>query len=310
MASKSANDTAELTGGPTLANSYPFGNQTAGEGNDAGGEQTLSSVSIELRLLMEAIYLRYSYDFRDYAGASQKRRVLHALTQLNCTTISELQSRVLHDPDMFTLLLQYLTIPVSEMFRDPSFFLALREQVIPRLATYPSIKVWIAGCSTGEEVYSLAILLREEGLLERSLIYATDINPTSLEKARQGIFPLASIKNHTNNYQRAGGKKAFSDYYTAAYNAAVFDKTLRESITFADHSLATDSVFSETQLVLCRNVLIYFNKSLQDRALGLFHESLSHRGFLALGSKESIDFSSYAAHFEAIDRSQRIFRKR
>jgi chemotaxis protein methyltransferase CheR len=269
-----------------------------------------SNTDIELRLLMEAIYLRYSYDFRDYAGASQKRRVLHALGQFDCPTISELQARVLHDPAIFHQLLQYLTIPVSEMFRDPSFFLALRQQVVPRLATYASIKVWIAGCSTGEEVYSLAILLREEGLLDRALIYATDINPESLDKARQGIFPLESIRGHTKNYQKAGGKRAFSDYYTAAYNAAVFDKSLRENITFADHSLATDSVFSETQLVLCRNVLIYFNKQLQNRALGLFHESLSHRGILGLGSKESIDFSAYANHFDALDRGERIFRKK
>ena len=267
------------------------------------------NTQIELRLLMEAIYLRYSYDFRDYSGASQKRRVLHALTQFDCPTISELQSRVLHEPAMFMRLLQYLTIPVSEMFRDPTFFLALRQQVLPRLATYPSIKIWIAGCSTGEEVYSLAILLREEGLLERCLIYATDINPNSLDKARQGIFPLGDIRAHTANYQLSGGQCAFSDYYTAAYNAAVFDKSLRENITFADHSLATDSVFSETQLVLCRNVLIYFNKKLQNRALSLFHESLGRRGFLGLGNKESLDFSAHAKSFEALDKTERIFRK-
>ncbi|RYX89642.1 MAG: protein-glutamate O-methyltransferase CheR [Comamonadaceae bacterium] len=270
----------------------------------------VSSTEIELRLLMEAIYLKYSYDFRDYSRASQKRRVLHALEQFGCATISALQEKILHDASVFAQLLQFLTIPVSEMFRDPTFFLALREQVVPRLQTYPSVKIWIAGCSTGEEVYSLAILLREEGLLERSLIYATDINPRSLDKARQGIFSLGSIKGHTANYQKAGGKRAFSDYYTAAYDAAIFDKTLCENITFADHSLATDSVFSETQLVLCRNVLIYFNKKLQDRALGLFHESLSHRGVLGLGSKESIDFSAYADRFEAIDKPERIFRKR
>ena len=276
----------------------------------AHGQHTpVSSTEIELRLLMEAIYLKYSYDFRDYSRASQKRRVLHALEQFGCATISALQEKILHDAAVFAQLLQFLTIPVSEMFRDPTFFLALREQVVPRLQTYPSVKIWIAGCSTGEEVYSLAILLREEGLLERSLIYATDINPRSLDKARQGIFSLGSIKGHTENYQKAGGKRAFSDYYTAAYDAAIFDKTLCENITFADHSLATDSVFSETQLVLCRNVLIYFNKKLQDRALGLFHESLSHRGVLGLGSKESIDFSAYADRFEAIDKPERIFRK-
>ena len=265
---------------------------------------------LELRLLMEAIYSHYSYDFRDYAGASQKRRVLQALAQLEYPTIPDLQAGILQDAGRFMQLLQYLTIPVSEMFRDPNFFLALRQQVVPRLRTYPSIKIWIAGCSTGEEAYSLAILLKEEGLLERSLIYATDINATSLDKARQGIFSLGSIKDHTVNYQKAGGKQAFSDYYTAAYDAAIFDKSLRENITFADHSLATDSVFSETQLVLCRNVLIYFNKKLQDRALGLFHESLSHRGFLGLGSKESIDFSAYFTRFEPLDKPERIFRKR
>lgn len=268
-----------------------------------------SNIEIELPLLMEAIYLKYSYDFRDYSGASQKRRVLHALTQLNCPTVSALQARVLHDPTMFHQLLQYLTIPVSEMFRDPTFFLALRQQVVPVLRTYPSLKVWIAGCSTGEEVYSLAILLKEEGLLDRTLIYATDINPASLDKARQGIFPLGSIQGHTANYQKAGGQRSFSDYYTAAYNAAIFDKSLRENVTFADHSLATDSVFSETQLVLCRNVLIYFNKKLQDRALGLFHDSLGRRGFLGLGSKESIDFSAYGERFDAVDKSERLFRK-
>ena len=263
----------------------------------------------DLHLLMQAIYSQYSYDFRDYAGASQKRRVLKALAQLGYPTIPALQAAVAQDPAVFMQLLQYLTIPVSEMFRDPSFFLALRQQVMPVLRTYPSLKIWVAGCSTGEEVYSLAILLKEEGLLDRSLIYATDINPKSLAKARQGIFSLASIQGHTANYQAAGGQQAFSDYYTAAYDAAIFDKSLRDNVTFADHSLATDSVFSETQLVLCRNVLIYFNKKLQDRALGLFHESLSHRGFMGLGSKESIDFSAHATRFEPLDRPERIFRK-
>ena len=268
-----------------------------------------NDIEIELRLLMEAIYLKYSYDFRDYSRASQKRRVLHALTQLDCPTISALQSRVLHDPGVFMQLLQYLTVPVSEMFRDPGFFLALRQHVVAHLQTYPSIKVWVAGCSTGEEAWSLAILLREEGLLERTQIYATDINPVSLDKARQGIFPLEAVRNYTANYQRAGGKRAFSDYYTAAYDAARFDPTLCASTIFADHSLATDSVFAETQLVSCRNVLIYFNRALQDRALGLFHESLCHRGFLGLGAKESIDFSAYAERFDTVARAERVFRK-
>jgi chemotaxis protein methyltransferase CheR len=264
---------------------------------------------IELRLLIEAIYLKYSYDFRDYSGASVKRRVNHALRQFDCKTISALQERVLHDPSAFMQLLQYLTIPVSEMFRDPAHFLAIRQEVVPLLKTYPSIKIWIAGCSTGEEVYSMAILLREEGLLERTILYATDINPSSLEKAKQGIFPLDSVRTYTGNYQKAGGQRAFSDYYTAAYGNAIFDKTLRENVTFADHSLATDSVFSETQLISCRNVLIYFNKKLQDRALGLFHDSLCHRGFLVLGSKETLDFSAYSQAFEALVKQERIYRK-
>lgn len=272
-----------------------------------GPEQ--SDGEFALRQLMEAIFLKYSYDFRDYSGASQKRRVLQALAHFDCASVPLLQARVLDDPAVFMQLLQYLTIPVSGMFRDPTFFLALRQQVLPVLQTYPSLKVWIAGCSTGEEVYSLAVLLKEEGLLERTLIYATDINPRALEKARQGIFSLDGIRAHTGNYQQAGGRRSFSDYYSAAYGAAIFDRSLVENVTFADHSLATDSVFSETQLVLCRNVLIYFNKPLQNRALGLFHESLSHRGFLGLGSKESIAFSSFAGRFEALDRTERIYRK-
>jgi chemotaxis protein methyltransferase CheR len=177
------------------------------------------------------------------------------------------------------------------------------------LRTYPSLKVWVAGCSTGEEAYSLAILLQEEGLLERTILYATDINHASLEKARQGIFALEPMQSFTRNYQRAGGLRSFSDYYTAAYGGALFDKALRQSITFADHSLATDAVFSETQLVSCRNVLIYFNRALQDRAIGLFHDSLTRRGFLGLGSKETLDFSAYADRFEPVSRADRVYRK-
>ncbi|MBA1276571.1 MULTISPECIES: CheR family methyltransferase [Pseudomonadaceae] len=265
--------------------------------------------AIELKLLIEAIYLRYSYDFRDYSGASLKRRVLLALKQMQCESISELQRKILYDPQAFMELLQFLTIPVSEMFRDPSYYLALREQVVPVLRTYPSLKIWIAGCSTGEEVYSMAILLREEGLLERTILYATDINPRSLEQARQGIFDIGDMQQYTTNYQRAGGKRSLSDYYTAAYDSAIMDKTLKDQVTFADHSLATDSVFAETQLISCRNVLIYFNKPLQDRAFGLFHESLCHRGFLGLGSKETVEFSGHADRYEAFDKPQRIFRK-
>jgi chemotaxis protein methyltransferase CheR len=268
-----------------------------------------SDIDIEIRMLVEAVYLKYNYDFRDYTGASQKRRVLAALRALDCATVSALQERVLHEPDAFAHLLQYLTIPVTEMFRDPEYFAALRTQVVPFLKTYPSLKIWVAGCSTGEEVYSLAIMLREEGLLERSLVYATDINPQSLEAARRGVFPLDRMRLYTENYQKAGGTGAFSDYYTAAYGGALFDRGLIENVTFADHSLATDSVFSETHMISCRNVMIYFNRRLQDRVLGLFHDSLCHRGFLGLGSKESIDFSSFASRFEPLARRERIFRK-
>lgn len=269
----------------------------------------LHATDIELRMLIEAVYLQYNYDFRDYTGASQKRRVLHALHEMDCPTISALQAKVMHDPAAFSQLLQYLTIPVTEMFRDPSFYLSLREQVIPFLKTYPSLKIWVAGCSTGQEVYSMAIMLREEGLLERAIIYATDINPQSLETARRGVYPLEHMQLYTENYQAAGGKTAFSDYYTAAYGGARFDQSLVENVTFADHSLSTDSVFSETHLISCRNVMIYFNRKLQNRVFGLFHESLCHRGFLALGSKESIDFSEYGSRFEPLAKRERIYRK-
>jgi len=266
-------------------------------------------IDIELRMLVEAVYLKYNYDFRDYTGASQKRRVLVAMREMECATVSELQARVLHQPEAFSRLLQYLTIPVTEMFRDPEYFAAIRSQVVPHLRTYPSLKVWVAGCSTGEEVYSLAILLHEEGLLERTTIYATDINPESLDAARRGVFPLDRMRLFTENYQKSGGRRAFSDYYTAAYGGALFERALVENVTFADHSLSTDSVFSETHFISCRNVMIYFNRRLQDRVLGLFHESLCHRGFLGLGSKESIDFSTYAGRFEPLARRERLFRK-
>ncbi len=271
--------------------------------------QSLSTGEIEIRLLIEAIYLRYSYDFRDYSETSQARRILHAMVQMDCRTVSELQSRVLHDDEAFARLLQYLTIPTSEMFRDPSYFLALREQVVPFLKTYPSLKIWIAGCSTGEEVLSMAILLHEEGLLERCILYATDINPHSLDRARKGVYALDRMGEYALNYQQAGGHANLSDYYTAAYGAALFDRALLERVSFSDHSLATDSVFSETHLICCRNVMIYFNRNLQERALGLFHESLCHRGFLGLGSKESLDFSTHATQFEALVKGERIYRK-
>jgi len=268
------------------------------------------TVDIELKLLVEAIYLKYSYDFRNYAFSSLKRRVLYALEQMDCPSISELQARMLRNSDVFIGLLQQLTIPTTEMFRDPPFFLALREQVVPLLKTYPSLNVWVAGCSTGEELYSLAILLKEEELLERTTLYATDINPLSLDNARRGIFPLERLQLYTANYQRAGGKRSFSDYYTAAYGGALFDRSLCENVSFADHSLATDQVFAETHLICCRNVLIYFNQDLQERAISLFRESLCHRGFLGLGSKETLELSQHSVGFEPFVKPQRLYRKR
>jgi len=265
---------------------------------------------IELKLLVDAIYLKYHYDFRAYAGASLKRRLTTAMTRFDCASLSQLQDRVLHDPAVFPLLLGHLTVQVSEMFRDPGYFRALREQVVPLLRTYPSLKIWVAGCSMGEEAYSLAILLREEGLFERSQIYATDINPQALEQAEAGVYPIDRIAGFTDNHRRSGGKQSLSDYYTAAYGRAVFDKSLRSRIVFSDHSLATDSVFAEMQLVSCRNVLIYFARDLQDRAIGLFRESLCRKGFLGIGSKESLRFSQHADAFETVSSSERIYQKR
>lgn len=264
---------------------------------------------LEVRLLLEAVYLRYHYDFRDYAVSSLRRRMRHAMARFDCARPSDLQHRLLHEPDLFAQALQYFTVQVSEMFRDPGYFLALREQVVPVLRTYPSIKLWVAGCSTGEEVWSLAILLAEEDLLDRALIYATDINPEALQLAESGAFALDRIAQFSRNYLAAGGRASLSDYYTSAYQGVMFDRRLKKQVVFADHSLATDSVFSEVQMVSCRNVLIYFNRGLQDRAVGLFRDALVHRGFLGLGSKESLQFGIHADSFEPFVSTQKIYRK-
>jgi chemotaxis protein methyltransferase CheR len=265
---------------------------------------------IELQLLVEAIYLRYHYDFRGYSRASLKRRMAAAMARFGCKTLSQLQDRVLHEPAAFPMLLDFLTVQVSEMFRDPHYFLSLREHVVPMLRTYPSLKVWVAGCSTGEEVYSLAILLKEEGLLDRTLIYATDINLQALEKAEAGVYEIDRIAGFTENHRRSGAKASLSDYYTAAYGGAVFDKSLRRQVVFSDHSLATDSVFAEVQLVSCRNVLIYFERELQDRAIRLFREALGRKGYLGIGAKESLRFSADAGAFDEIVREDRIYQKK
>jgi chemotaxis protein methyltransferase CheR len=267
------------------------------------------NTDIELRLLLDAIYLKYHYDFREYAAASLKRRLTNAPGRFGCQTLSQLQHKVLYEPAAFAALLSLLTVPVSEMFRDPSYFRSLREKVIPILRTYPSLRIWVAGCSTGEEVYSLAILLREEELLERTLIYATDINPQSLQKAAAGVYAVDRIAGFTENHRKSGGRASLSDYYTAAYGRAVFDKSFKRHIVFSDHSLATDSVFAEVQLVSCRNVLIYFNGDLQNRAVGLFRDALCRKGFLGIGMKESLKFSPHGQSFVELVQGDRIFQK-
>ena len=273
-----------------------------------------AEIDLEVRLLLEAIYDRYHYDFRSYAKASLKRRLRQACDSLGVASLSGLQERVLHEPECFAALLQYLTVQVSDMFRDPEFFRAIRTQVLPVLATYPSIKVWVAGCSTGEEAYSLAILLHEEGLLERSIIYATDINAQALRAAGNGVYSLQRLRGFTENHRRSGATTSFSDYYHASPGAsgesAIMDPALRRKITFSDHSLATDNVFSEVHLVTCRNVLIYFDQELQNRALRLFGDALISRGFLGLGSKESLRFSEAAERFTEFALHERIYRRK
>ncbi|MBN8954194.1 MAG: chemotaxis protein CheR [Rhizobium sp. 60-20] len=264
---------------------------------------------IEIRLLLEAIYYQYHYDFRNYAMASIKRRLKRAREQLGFATISAMQEGVLHDPTVLSQLLGYLTVQVSDMFRDPRYFRALRERVLPHLRTYPSLKIWIAGCSSGEEVYSLAILFREEGLESRTIFYATDINHDALQAAESGIYDLDRIQQFTENHRAAGGKSSLSDYYRTAYGKASFDKTLRQHVVFSDHSLVTDAVFGEMNLISCRNVLIYFDRPLQDRAVGLFVDSLARRGFLGLGAKESLRFSAHADGFKDFAREERIYQR-
>lgn len=264
---------------------------------------------IEIRLLLEALHVRYHYDFRNYAMASIKRRLRQAREQLGFATISALQESVLHDPDMLPRLLGYLTVQVSEMFRDPSYFQAIREKVVPHLRTYPSLKVWVAGCSGGEELYSLVILFREEGLESRTIFYATDISQDALRTAETGIYSLDRIQLFTENHRKSGGKSSLSDYYSAAYGRASFDKTLRQHVVFSDHSLVTDAVFGEMHLISCRNVLIYFDRQLQDRAIGLFRNSLARKGYLGLGAKESLRFSDHAGSFKDFVREEKIYQR-
>jgi chemotaxis protein methyltransferase CheR len=276
-------------------------------GSDAHDE---NEAEAELDLLLEEIYRRYHYDFRSYARSFLHRRVAQAKSSLGSPSVRNLLDRVIADPGAFTALLPYLTIQVSDFFRDPEYHRILRESVVPHLATYASLKIWVAGCGTGEEAYSIGIILDEEGLLERSLIYATDIDAASLRAAEAGIYALERVRGFSENYLRAGGRASLSDYYTTAYSHVAFSPMLRKHFLFSDHSLATDAAFSEVQLVSCRNVLIYFDQALQHRAIGVFRDALCPRGFLGLGSKETLAFSVHKAAFEPFAADQRIYRMR
>lgn len=264
---------------------------------------------IEVELLLEGVYRHYGFDFRSYAYSSLKRRIWKRITQEGLASVSQLQDRVLHDSSMMEKLLLDLSINVTAMYRDPGFYAAFREKVVPTLRTYPFIRIWHAGCSTGEEVYSMAILLEEEGLYDRARIYATDINEVVLQRARAGIFPLEKMQEYTQNYLRAGGTRSFSEYYTAMYDGALFNTTLTRNVVFSQHNLVTDGSFSEFNVIVCRNVMIYFDRKLQNRVHRLFYDSLSRRGVLALGNKETLRFTDFEDKYEVVDTREKIYRR-
>jgi chemotaxis protein methyltransferase CheR len=264
---------------------------------------------IEIELLLEGIFRHYGFDFRAYAYASIRRRLWKRIEEEGLSNVSALQERVLHEPALMEKLLLDLSINVTAMFRDPSFYVTFREHVVPLLRTYPFIRIWHAGCSTGEEVYSMAMLLREEGLYDRSRIYATDINEVVLARAKAGIFPLERMQEYTENYMRAGGKRSFSEYYTAKYGGALFDQSLTKNVVFSQHNLVTDRSFSEFNVILCRNVLIYFDKTLQSKVHSLFYDSLAMFGMLVLGSKETLRFMAHEECYEQMAPPEKIFRK-
>lgn len=271
---------------------------------------SVSTVDVEIGLLLEAIFRKYGYDFRDYSKAHVKRRILGRMRLNRIESVSMMQHMVLHDTDFASLLLKDLSINVTEMFRDPNFYKAIRETVVPILKTWSYIKLWHAGCSTGEEVYSMAILLKEEGLYDRTQIYATDFNQHVLKHAKEGIYPADLMKKYAKNYQDSGAKGSFSDHYLADYDSAIMDASLKKNIIWAHHNLVTDSDFAETQMVVCRNVLIYFNRTLQNKVHGLFHNSLVNGGILCLGNKESLQFTDYQSQFEVLDKKQKIYKKK
>jgi chemotaxis protein methyltransferase CheR len=264
---------------------------------------------LEIELLLEGVFRHYGFDFRAYAFASIRRRLWKRVEGEGLQTVSQLAARILHDQDAMERLLLDLSVNVTAMFRDPSFYQEFRERVVPLLRTYPFIRIWHAGCSTGEEVFSMAILLEEEGLYDRARLYATDINDVVLQRARQGIFPLDRMQEYTENYIRAGGKRSFSEYYTAKYDGAIFNSELTRNIVFSQHNLVTDRSFSEFHVIFCRNVLIYFDKTLQNRVHSLFYDSLVMFGVMALGSKESLKFSQYESCYEKISPTEKLYRK-
>lgn len=270
----------------------------------------IENENIEVRLLLEAVYQKYGYNFKDYAQAHTKRRLARRLALSGIDNYGEMMHRILYDEAFFHTLLLDLSINVTEMFRDPWFYKTVRQELIPRLKTYSFIKIWHAGCSAGQEVYSMAIILEEEGMKKRTQVYATDFNEGILQKARQGIYPLDVMKDYTVNYQKSGGKQDFSDYYTADYDNVILRQSLREKILFSSHNLVTDGVFGEMNLIFCRNVLIYFNRKLQNRVLKLFYDSLCPGGYLCLGSKESLKFSEVADLFEPVAAKEKIYRKK
>ncbi|THB73709.1 MAG: protein-glutamate O-methyltransferase CheR [Desulfobacteraceae bacterium] len=273
-------------------------------------ESTIENERLEMALLLEAIYQKYGYDFRSYSKAHTRRRLEHRLNMAGMENYSEMIHAAIYDEDFFNELLLDLSINVTEMFRDPWFYRAIRKEVIPHLMTYPFIKVWHAGCSAGQEVYSMSILLAEEGMKDRAQVYATDFNELILQKAKQGIYPIDAIREYTTNYQKAGGKVSFSDYYTADYDNVVIKQSLRERVLFSSHNLVTDGVFGEMNVIFCRNVLIYFDRELQNKVLRLFYESLCPGGFLCLGSKENIKFTEVVDDFELVAAKERIYRKK
>lgn len=274
-------------------------------------KMNMESIDIEAELFISALFMKYGYDFRNYSKAHMKRRILHRLSLTpDVNSISELTHKILYDEAFFKTIISDFSINVTEMFRDPEFYRALREKVIPYLKTYPFIKIWHAGCSTGEEVYSMAILLQEEGLYDRTQIYATDFNDTVLEEAKAGIYPIERIREYTQNYQKAGGIESFSKYYTAKYDLVKFNDNLKKRVVFSNHNLVTDGAFGEMNLIICRNVLIYFDRDLQDKVFKLFKESLVYGGVLGIGSKETLNFSSVKNDFISLVEKEKIYKKK